>query len=206
MEDTTNAETTAQTNSQPNADATAQTSPLDAKLAALEKTVNSLAAALRRQNEPTTKPTKSAAQDAELAERLKALEERQNAVNRNATRQYARAAFLDAGVIPDALDDAVELFLVRHGEKISYDDISNLAMVKTSEIDPPKTVQDFIAEQAKAGRYDRYRAAKAAPTKGFSTQSAGVGSDGKIHFATTRDFAAASARGGLDFSKVVIDS
>lgn len=170
------------------------------------KLQNSLARLIRLSSEGKSKtddpPQPKKGVDEELKQRLDKIDKRAAITAKNATRQAARAAFLDAGIASHVIEDVVELFLSRHGSQASYDDETDTVLVRSSEIDDPLSVKDFIAQQAKSGVYNYYKAAKATPTKGGAGQP-GKTSNGRIQM-TLQEYAAASRLGGLDHTKIDI--
>lgn len=140
---------TANTQGDPPAKKTEGDSGDAARIAALEKTVNSLAAALRRDNKGGSKGTENqppaakgtAEQEATLRGRIEALEADRREVEAERRNIAIRSAASAAGVAEDRLDIFVDHVNAKHGERIKVDKRTVFA---EDELGQPVELKDFV--------------------------------------------------------------
>lgn len=167
-------------------------SDFEAKFAEQEAKLNSAHAEIRKlrktepppappgDGDPPTPPAKKTAADKELDARLAKIEARDLKVAKNAKRTALSAGFAGLGITGEALSDAIDLFMARNGERLIYDDENDAVLFKHSEIEDPKQLNEYLASEAKAGRFNRFKAPKDAPKAGPAAGGQGGGGDGKV--------------------------
>lgn len=143
--------------------------------------------------DPTPAPRQTAA-DKELATRLERLEKERERTARNAKRNELKAFFSEIGITGDELQDAIDLFETRNGAKLIHDEESGEVRIKFSEIYEPKTLREYLGEENKAGKFNRYKAGRATPQTGPSKNATGgIPASGEVQM-TFKEFQAASLR------------
>jgi hypothetical protein len=171
--------------------------------------LDSMAAELRKAKEEPGKgkdgekkddsSVRMSAADKDINERLQKVEARDGKVTTKAIRSGVRQILTEMGHSGDGLQDALDLFMLREGTKLSYDDDNETVLVTETEGADPVSLQDM----AKSGKLKKYQRAKVLPKTGpSSAPGAGFGGDGTQEM-TPAEFAQAQKDGvKIDLTKV----
>ncbi len=158
--------------------------------------------------EPPATPKKTAA-DKELDARVAAIEAKDKRVQEAAIRQEVRSQFAALGLQDTAddtaLSDATDLFLIRNGKQLQYNETQMSVLFKDSEVYDPKPLATWFSESDKAGKFKGLKPNRAAPTKGPGKGPAQAQGNGATM--TRAEYKAAMIRGdqGLDKIQVLSD-
>lgn len=184
---------------------------MQAMIDAADAKANAAQAELRRLKKepagdpPDPKPKPGAGAEKELADRVAVIEARAATTARNAKRNGLKSAFSEVGLSGEDLNDAIDLFMVRSGDKLEYDDATDSVRVRDSEVDEPKELSEYIGAQAKAGKFKRFKAAPDVPRKGPASGNNGVRRGDGLAM-TLKEFQESQRRGDkLDLNKVRIE-